>query len=193
MANYTTVGAVKQALGVTATAQDANVGIAIASASRLIDKHCHRSFSTTGTASARVYAADSEDLCAVDDISTTVGIVVETRGSTSSAWVTVPASDYQLEPLNQLRDGIPWPVTHIRGSFPVAGKDALVRVTGVYGWDEVPAEVEQACLITACRLFKRPESALGVLGVTDMGVLQVSRGLDSDVALLLEDYVRRGF
>ena len=196
MAEYTTAKIVKQALGITSPTQDGNVGLAIAAASRLIDKHCGRPFTVAATATSRTYCADSAVLCTVDDIANSTGLVVETRGSITAPWVAVTASAIQLEPLNGLRNGLAWPYTAFRlgtGSvFPILGKDALVRVTASFGWTAVPDEIQQACLIQAIRLMKRPESAMGVMGITDVGVLTVSRGLDTDVSILLEDYVRVG-
>ena len=198
MADYTTVNVVKAALGITSTSQDAPVGLAIAAASRLIDKHCGRNFTLADATvvTSRTYAADDAVFCTIDDVASATDLVVETRGSVASPWVVEEATAYQLEPLNGLRNGLTWPYTAVRmatgGFFPRLRKDALVRVTAAYGWAEVPAEIEQACLIQACRLLKRPESAMGVLGVTDVGVLTVSRGLDTDVAILLDAYVRTG-
>jgi hypothetical protein len=40
------------------------------------------------------------------------------------------------------------------------------------------------------RLFKRLDSPLGVAGFGDLGVMRVSRGLDPDVAQLIEGYRR---
>ena len=143
-----------------------------------------------------MYYADDATVCSVDDFATTTSLVVETRGNVGSAWVAVPSASYQLEPLNGLRNGLPMPYDTVRlttGSwFPILKKDALVRVTAAFGWADVPPEIEQACLIQAIRLLKRPESAMGVLGVTDVGVLTVTKGLDTDVALLINDYVRSG-
>lgn len=197
MADYTTAAIVKGAIGITNTTQDGNIGLAITAASRLIDKHCGRTFAVAGTATtSRTYYADSAVLCTIDDVASATDLVVETRGSITDAWVTVPASAYQLEPLNGMRNGLVWPYTMIRlatgNVFPKLGKDALVRVTAVFGWADVPGEIQQACLIQAMRLLKRAESPMGVLGMTDVGVVTVSRGLDSDVAILLDDYVRVG-
>jgi len=195
MPDYTSVGTVKGALGITNTGQDAGIGLAISAASRLIDKWCRRTFGA-GVQASRTFVADSAYYVAIDDLSSATGLVVETRSSVSSAWTTVASSAYQVEPLNGLRDGVPWALTAIRavgvGFFPTYNKDALIRVSGLFGWPSVPQEIEQACLIQACRLLKRPESAMGVLGVSDVGAITVTKGLDTDVALLIEDYRRIG-
>ena len=193
MPDYTTAAVVKSALGITNNSQDAAIGLAISAASRLINKECRRTFGA-GTAATREYDADAADYVTIDDVATDVGLIVKTRDSVTAAWATKDPADYQLEPLNQLRNGERWAFTSIRATgstvFPRRGKDALIQVTGSFGWPEVPEDIEQACLILACRLLKRPESAMGILGVSDMGAISVTKGLDSDVSLLIDDYRR---
>ena len=48
----------------------------------------------------------------------------------------------------------------------------------------------QACVLQASRLSARLQSPLGVAGFGDMGIMRVSRGLDPDVAQLIEGYRR---
>jgi hypothetical protein len=48
--------------------------------------------------------------------------------------------------------------------------------------------VTQAAIIQASRIFKRLDSPLGVAGFGDMGAIRVGRGLDPDVAQLVEPY-----
>ena len=62
----------------------------------------------------------------------------------------------------------------------------------MFGWPEVPPSIIQAAVIQASRLFKRLDSPLGVAGVSDIGVMRVSRGLDPDVAQLVAPFKRVG-
>jgi hypothetical protein len=76
----------------------------------------------------------------------------------------------------------------------VWNRQATVRVTAVYGWPAVPAEVNMATVIQASRLFKRLDAPLGVMGFGDMGVVRVSRYADPDVEQLLSPFrIRRYF
>jgi hypothetical protein len=68
------------------------------------------------------------------------------------------------------------------------GEQALVKVTGVWGWPAVPAAISQATILQAARHFKRYDSPLGVAGFGDFGVVRVSRFLDADVQMLVEPY-----
>jgi hypothetical protein len=68
------------------------------------------------------------------------------------------------------------------------GQEALVRITGVYGWPSVPKAVQIASVIQASRIFKRYDSPLGVAGFGDFGAVRVSRFLDPDVEQLVMPY-----
>ena len=58
-----------------------------------------------------------------------------------------------------------WPFTH----------DDRVKITGTWGWNSVPPEVTQACLIMATQLFKEKDSPWGMAGVGDLGVVRTSQ------------------
>ena len=55
----------------------------------------------------------------------------------------------------------------------------------------MPAQVAQATLIQAARLYKRRESPEGVLGNAEWGSIRLSR-VDPDVAALLSRFTRLG-
>ena len=192
---YATLAQVKGALRIPTadTLDDALLEMAIESASRLIDGHTSRQFLSSGTA-IRYFAATDELVCDIDDLSSTQ-VTVQTSALADGVYDTTWAStDFQLEPLNGNLDGIPWAFTRIRAIkdylFPVLGKEALVKVTGVWGWPYLPIAVTQACVIQASRIFKRLDSPLGVAGFGDMGAMRVSRDIDPDVAQLLMPYRR---
>jgi len=110
-----------------------------------------------------------------------------------TTWTT---SDYQLEPVNGILDGLTVPYTRIRAIgdylWPTLnnnfGEEALVQVTALWGWPAVPEPITQATIIQASRIFKRYDSPLGVAGFGDLGVMRVSRALDPDVMQLVEPY-----
>jgi hypothetical protein len=134
---YCTLAEVKAALRIPAadTVDDALLTTAINAASRQIDGECDRVFySSSGV---RLYVAESSILCMTDDIQT----VTKLETSDGEGFnVTIPATDYQLEPLNGLAGGIPTPFTRIRAVgaylFPVFAPrsvnldEATVRVHG---------------------------------------------------------------
>jgi hypothetical protein len=99
-------------------------------------------------------------------------------------------TDYQLEPLNAVLKKIPFNRIVAIGdkTFPmiVAPDRPLVQVTAVWGWDAVPDDVREACVLLSIRGFARLNAALGVVGFADMA-FQV-RAVDPDVRDLLAPY-----
>ena len=198
---YCTLPELKSTLriGVADTQDDAMLENCIGAASRLIDGYCSRQFWAAGSATPRVFQANTEFVCDVDDFFTTTGLVLKTStfadGNFDVTWQT---TDYQLEPLNGVLDGLTWSYDKIRAVgnylFPTVnanyGEQALVQVTARWGWASVPEPVTQACIIQSARIFKRYDSPLGVAGFGDIGAIRVSRYLDPDMAQLVEPYRR---
>lgn len=190
---YATLVQVKAALRITDSVDDTLLEMAIESASRAIDGHAGRYFYSSGTAT-RIYAADDSLICQIDDLAGTAITLVtdpDADGTWADTWAPI---DYQLEPVNGVVDGLAVPYTRIRATenytFPVLSGEALVKVTGVFGWSAVPTAITQACVIQSSRIFKRLDSPLGVAGFGDMGAIRVSRYLDPDVEQLVAPYRR---
>jgi len=192
--NYVALSELKDALGITGSSDDTFLNLAIDSAEAAIDDLCGRKFTADGSASARTYRAQAY-LAVTDDISTTTGLVIKTDTSGDGTYDTTwAASDYQLEPLNDLAKGRSVNTIRAVGSevFPVYG-DGLtgVEVTAKWGWPSVPNPIKQATLMLSSRLFGRKASPMGVIGVGDFGPVRISRS-DPDIAHLLMDYRRPG-
>lgn len=186
---YATLNELKSVLRITDNMDDALLEGAIESASRMIDGFTNRYFYNGGSATRDFAASDAyftftDDLQSVTSISSTNYV-----GGSYTTWTT---NDYQLEPLNGISGGIAQPYTNIRAvgklTFPSVNGQALVRVTGTWGWSAVPQPIKQACLIQASRIFKRYDSPLGVAGFGDMGVVRVGSRLDPDVEHLTMPY-----
>jgi hypothetical protein len=217
---YATLAEVKAAARITDSIDDSLLEMSIEAASRQIDGYCGRNFFVAGTvATDRYFVAANNAFIWVDDFATTTGLVIACAdnldGNYSNTWST---SDYQLEPLNNVSDGIAWPYTRIRSTgnkmFPTGGYQgyggynvyggygnyggvpsyggqiAGVKITAKWGWPTVPASVRQAAILLTSRLFKRFDSPLGVAGFGDLGAIRVSR-VDPDVAASLEPFVLR--
>jgi hypothetical protein len=186
---YATLAEVKAALRLNDTIDDSLLEMAIESASRLVDGYSGRYFYNAGTATKNFAAQDNyivvtEDLQSVSSLQDTNEI-----GGSYTTW---DANEYQLEPLNGKADGIAMPYTQIRAVggnfFNINVGDALVRITGVWGWAAVPIAIKQATIIQASRIFKRLDSPLGVLSSPDLGFIRVGSRLDPDVAQLVDPY-----
>jgi len=197
---YATRNQIKAALriGTADNIDDDLIDNCAGAASRLIDGYCNRKFWSVGSATSRVYTAEDDYYCSIDDIAGTA-LILKTSSLADGVFdVTWTVTDYQLEPLNGNLDGLTWSYDKIRAVgdylFPNVnanyGSQALVQVTATFGWPSVPEPVTQATIIQASRLFKRYDSPLGVAGFGDMGAIRVSRALDPDVAQLVEPYRR---
>lgn len=193
MSLYASTAQIKAALRIPAgdTVDDALINLAGSAASLLIEQYCGRSFDQSGTVT-RLFAPWDPCVIGVDDLAGTA-VTIQTSSDADGVFdVTWAPSDYQLEPLNGTSLGQPWPFTHIRAVgdywWPTNAGEATVRITGRFGWPEVPATVTQAAVLQAARIFKRNDSVLGVAGFGDMGAIRVSRQLDPDVAMMLEAY-----
>jgi hypothetical protein len=190
---YASLNQVKAALRITDTVDDSLLEMAVESASRLIDGYCGRSFFSQGSA-IRFYAPDNPYLVQVDDLSSGTVTVRTSSAADGNFDVTWGALDIQLEPLNGRTEGQAWPFTRIRavGDYLWPSDEygeATVQLTATYGWPGgIPINVTQAAIIQASRIFKRLDSPLGVAGFGDMGAIRVGRGLDPDVAQLVEPY-----
>lgn len=188
---YTNLNELKASMGipVSDSVDDTMLEIAIESASRAIDSYTNRNFYSSGTAT-RYYAPTSNYVCEIDDLTSLVH--VKTMDSTDLFTITWAATDYQLEPLNGIVDGMATPYTRIRaiGDYlfePLNGQ-ATVEVRGVFGYTSVPVQIKQACLLQASRLMKRADSPLGVAGFGDIGVVRLTSRLDPDVIQLIDGY-----
>lgn len=190
----TTLAEVKSILRITDSVDDSLLETCIESASRQIETHCERVF-TSGTAT-RIYAPQDSYITETDDIISITSI--KTSSAADGVFdITWTASDYQLEPLNGLSAGLQAPYTRVRAVgdylFTTSGGEATVQVVGVFGYGTaVPTDVKQACNLMAIRQFKRYDSPLGVAGFGDIGVVRVSR-VDPDIESLLSPYRRIRF
>lgn len=192
---YTTLDAVKAAMRVTDTIDDSLIASVINSACRRIDEEIgDRHFYADSTATARLYAANGQRLLAVDDISSTSGLIVKTDADGDGTFeTTLTSADYQLEPLNNLARGRAAEFVRIvNGTWPVAATGrALVQVTAKWGWPSVPAPIEEAARMTVLRIFNRFNSPLGVAGFGDLGAIVV-RSLDPDIRDMIEPFRKHG-
>lgn len=194
---YADLATLKQSLGLAVddTADDALLDRALDSASRSIDDLCGRRFWRDDTAGARTYRPGTRSLWTqdghlllVDDIATDAGLVVEV-GSPAGGWAAV--TDHETAPDNAAADGRA--ITGLllaRRGWPTGTQ--RVRVTAVWGWPAVPAQVAQACLIQAARLFRRKDSPEGVTASSEWGPIRVTR-VDPDVHALVQHFVLPGF
>lgn len=196
---YATLSQIKSALRIPSAdaTDDSLLEMAVESASRLIDAYCGRNFIYGGTAATtRYFNATDPYVVQIDDARSITQVHTSSSedGIYDVTWDLTPhTGDIQAEPINDYVGGLTWPYTRLRAIgdyvFPT-DLETTVKVTAVYGWPTIPTTVQQACVLQSSRIFTRLQSPLGVAGFGDMGVMRVSRGLDPDVAQLIEGYRR---
>jgi hypothetical protein len=194
---YTTLADVKNALQIEDTLDDTAIQAAILTASRQIDEYCQRFFYQEGTQASpatRYYTAYSPWYVETDDIVQITQLACDPDFDQSYAqiWNTTSAPlDVMYEPVNNPNKGWPWTRILAIGSyvFPYFFPQT-VRVQGIFGFPEVPYEVELACKIQASRLFVRKQSPFGIAGSVELGTVRLNSRLDPDVEMLLKTFRR---
>lgn len=167
---------------------------ALNTASRQIDAVCGRRFWLDGAATVRTYKPTEPDIAWVDDIASTVGLIVETDTDDDGVFdETWDSDEYELEPANADSDGGAYAWWRLRAVgdllFPTTSRRRRLRVTALHGWSSVPPDVEQACLLRAAGLYKRRDSPQGIAGFDGFGAVLRTR-LDPDVAALLRPFMK---
>ena len=186
---YCTLTQIKAAVRITDAVDDALLEMAVESASRMIDAECDRNFYSSGTAT-RDFIPNDDYTVDTDDLTTIVSVKLDDAGELTFP-ITLATTDYQKEPVNQRVSGNAFPITRLRmiGDYllPIWGKQATVRIEGVYGFTPVPIQVVQATAIQASRIFKRLDSPLGIAGYGDLGAIRVGK-VDPDVSMLIRPF-----
>lgn len=189
--DYITESQFRSYAGIGTAQGTAEIAFAIGAASRAIDEYTGRQFGLMGSAVPRYYTAfkvDALQAIVIDDLMTTTGLTVEINSSPGGAYDTALTlnTDYYLGPLNAAADGRPWTALITRDASLLLW-DGGVQVTAKWGWSEVPAQVEQACLVQALRFWKRKEAPFGVAGSPQQGSeLRLLNRLDPDVQMLVD-------
>jgi hypothetical protein len=144
--DYITVAEAAAYLRIDDTVDDAELGLWVTAASRLIDSRCNRQFGQAAAPVARTYRnlpfyspAYGLWLLEIDDVQTTTGLLVNGVAYASSGAILLPddAPDYS----------VPWTTL----GFPVQPTDAYPGAPAPYvitlrpGWTAIPNQVKAAC------------------------------------------------
>lgn len=171
---YATLTEVKAALRLTTTNDDARIEQAIEAASRLIDSVTRRKF--VSSTESRVFGASGVTVW-VDDAS---AVTLVEQSNDQTTWATVASTSWVANARPPIRsliriDGSEW--------------YSFVRITGTWGSASIPTAVQEACVIQAVRLFKRPDSPEGIL-TGEFGAARLAR-VDPDVLALIRPLARK--
>lgn len=187
--DYITASDLKAFLRISDTVDDAQIGFAITTASRAIDRHTNRQFGQVASAQQRRYSALADNqrgryVVPIDDLGDVTGFAVQFNSLAVTA--------YQLEPFNALLQGRVYTrVTFDPADVTFKGDQGEVYITAKWGWAVVPVAVEQATLLQASRIFNRRTSPYGIAGSPQEGSeLRLLARVDPDVAVSLAEYRR---
>jgi hypothetical protein len=194
---YASLGDLKLALRIPDDDENVLLQVALDAATSAIDDHCNRTFIASAGVSPRMFQP-TRDRVEVDDFFTTEGLIISVGGTVIPAAVENVSAGYTLYPLNAEAQGEPY-TSFQYTQFPssawplyAAISRAKAIVTARWGYAAaVPAQVRQACILQASRIFARRLSPYGVAGSPDMGSeLRILAKVDPDVAVLLAGLVR---
>lgn len=179
MADLITLEQLKIALGIPNPADphpdDAKNAAAIAAASAIVRNYTDLTFElSTGTISTRQFEYDGSGFLDIDDAQQITAVTEAYGGVTNSYTRTLTADDWVARPFNtpikywlQLAGenyfdspemGFTWNADTYSGrNFRYPN---IVNVTAIWGWDEIPADVQQATIWTALHLAENPKNLI---------------------------------
>lgn len=195
-ATYALLEDVKDALRISDDHDDVALAGVIESASRAIDRYCDRYFGQTGTQAApvqKLYRSRS-GVVLIDDLVTITDVEVEFAGFAES-FTSLGATSVIQQPVNAATATPPQPYTVLlaKPGTVLPPMPGWVRVSGVWGWPEIPQQIRDACVLQSVRLFKSRDVPLGVMGGADMmGAMRLPGGLHPDARILCEPFRRLG-
>lgn len=177
------------------TDKDAEFTRRLASSSMDINRWCHRQFGRSEVATARTFhvgrsGVDTHDFWTADELAI-VPYLGQTAGTPWDVSLVV------LEPLDGIVDQVPgWPYSRISGG--TGGHPLLsnlwyaantIRITAKWGWENVPDNVNTACIILASADNKAQDAPFGVAGFGDYAVRIRSNPIAQEK---LDPYVYQG-
>lgn len=190
---YATAAELAHFMGDAVATDDAELTLAIESASRSVDRITGWQFGSLDAPESRLFTARYDTyrrrwVIDVDDFATTDAMTVETVSPQYDqpllAWLPAPVNAV-------VADGV-WTQLVIDSGSPVVltAAEHGVRVTATWGWPDVPPTIKLATLIQASRLFARRHAPFGVAGNPEVGQLRLLERLDPDVAIRVRPFAR---
>lgn len=189
LADYATIAELKSFLRITDTVDDAELTLAVTTASRVIDQAAGRRFGQDDTVTTRYYtAADTAGgMDLPDDISTASGLVVAFAGTNQTIDTT-----FRLRPYNATLNDEPFTRIEVVDGYRFPTGEKEVAITAQFGWPAVPSAVKFATLVQAGTILKGGrDSPLGIAGSPEFGnELRLSTRLHPIAAEALRPYAK---
>lgn len=184
---YASLAQLKARLRIEDTADDAELTMALATATTDVDEYCKRQFNDSGAVTARQFHGTRRSLLIVDDFSDLGSLVVKT-GSRSTGYTTTLTVDshFYVGPeggrINEQDFSIYWRLFATQGHCWPWGDETTVEVSAQWGWAAVPSAVVEATLMWAGRIFRRRDSPEGILNSFEGAPVRVGWMIDPDIA-----------
>lgn len=184
----------KELAGIKVDVDDARTTLALEAATEAISKACDRTFypvSETGADEERFYTARRPLTLEIDDVIEVHEFATDLSGTGTFESIWEQDRDFYLEPLNAAVKGRPFERIKVRPNarFLLSSFPRTARVTGVFGWPEMPSAVKQATLILTTRLRLRKDTPYGIASFGTEIAMRLLK-TDPDLAALLEDLTR---
>lgn len=190
----------KGMIGLTGSGQDNNIDNAINASSRLIDQITGRHFYKSESVQVKHFTPNNEYILDVPDIANTTGLIVQldtTDDGSHDKTITLD-TDFYLKALN---------VTDMEGDYNIPYQKLVildrrsaerfdpdivkqVKITAIWGWDNIPDAIKQATLLQASRLWKRKDSPFSTYGSSETGEMELFQKMDPDAKTLVRPYIK---
>jgi hypothetical protein len=183
----------KAVLDITSTDEDDWIDVCIAAASKAIERRSGwPTFWKTSTVVTRTLDVTGR-VVPVRSSGWSYNKILLRDGIASAAGFLVSGfSSPVLMPEDAISDGTPADAIRLPAGAGF-GSDGTIRVTAVFGWPEVPADITWAAQMQANRLYRRKGSPEGIAGSAEWGLTRIP-ALDPDVLAILKGggYMRAG-
>jgi hypothetical protein len=190
----------KGMIGLTGSGQDNNIDNAINASSRLIDQITGRHFYKSESVQVKHFTPNNEYILDVPDIANTTGLIVQldtTDDGSHDKTITLD-TDFYLKALN---------VTDMEGDYNIPYQSLVildrrsserfdpdivkqVKITAIWGWENIPDAIKQATLLQASRLWKRKDSPFSTYGSSETGEMELFQKMDPDAKTLVRPYIK---
>lgn len=176
--------------GIVGEEQDAQISQTLIAVSRQIDQWCGRTFNKDASATIRYFTpVYGSYVVEPGDFVSLTAVETDSSGlySFDSTWTT---SDYILLPRNAPITDEPYTriERHPGGSYDFFPHRDSVKLTGVFGWPEVPSVIVEVTAIQAHRIFKRASAPFGIVGSVELGQMRSITSIDPDMKAMLAGF-----
>ncbi|MDD5092776.1 MAG: hypothetical protein PHV74_00120 [Dehalococcoidia bacterium] len=188
---YCTVDEVKKMLSLTGSDWDELILKLIKVVTKGIDAKWGQSFLVNDVESAKYYNTSGGKVQLIDTLRSLTSVKIDTGMDGGFATTLVENTDFTLGPENSTPKK--WVQLLPNGQLEkFSTQTRSLEVTGVWGYESIPEQVQVVCAKNAARLFKRKDTAYArALASPEFGGFSVYDGFDNDDRLLMKGLGRR--